>query len=269
MHLLRTRRAAALFLFDWHMSTPSTTSATADPVAIEKQAFRDGFKISISAMPGIFAWGMVTGMAMVKSGLTIWQALGMTFMVYAGSAQLASLPLMIANASVWVIFATAMIVNLRFVIFAAALGPHFAHLPWHRRIWYGYFNADMMMALFPQRFPPETLYRPAGKLGFFSGVGFPNWWAWQAGSVTGIVLASQIPQSWGIGFAGTLALLAIMIPLIVNSAALAGVVVAAVVAIAAAGLPYRLGLLIAVIAGMTVAMLIDTVIDRNKAGGKT
>ena len=59
-----------------------------------------------------------------------------------------------------------------------------------------------------------------------------------------------------------------MIPLIVNSAALAGVVVAAVVAIFAAGLPYRLGLLIAVIAGMTAAMSIDNLIDKRKGEGK-
>lgn len=233
-------------------------------IELEKQAFRDGFKVSGATMPGIFAWALVTGMAMVKSGLTIWQALGMTFLVFAGSAQLASLPLMAANASVWVVFVTAMIVNLRFVIFAAALGPHFAHLPWYKRIWYGYFNADMMMAFFPLRFQPDSLYQPAGKIGFFTGIAYPNWCSWQAGSVAGILLASQIPQGWGIGFAGTLALLAIMIPLVSNLPAVVGVAVAAIVAIAAVGLPYRLGLLIAVVLGIVAAMIVDSFIEAQK-----
>ena len=79
------------------------------------------------------------------------------------------------------------------------------------------------------------------------------------------MLASQIPPSWGIGFAGTLALLAILIPLVLNAAALGGVIAASIVAIVAAGLPYRLGLLLAVIAGMMVAMAIDTMIDKDKA----
>jgi predicted branched-subunit amino acid permease len=232
--------------------------------ALEKSAFREGMKIGAATLPGIFAWGMVTGMAMMKSGLTIWQALGMTFVVFGGSAQLASLPLIAADASIWVVFLTALVVNLRFVIFAAAIGPHFAHLPWYKRIWYGYFNADITIGLFPRRFPAETLDKPAGKVGFFTGIGYPNWWAWQSGSVAGILLASQIPQSWGIGFAGTLALLCITIPLIVNAAALAGVIVASVVAIVAAGLPYRLGLLLAVIVGMIAAMVVDTIIDRNE-----
>lgn len=233
-------------------------------IDLEKRAFREGFKACAPTMPGIFAWGMVTGMAMVKSGLTLPQALGMTFTVFAGSAQLAAVPLIAANVPIWVVFVTALVVNLRFVIFAAALAPHFAHLPWYKRLWYGYFNADITMALFPQHFPAETIHRTQGKVSFFNGIGYPNWCTWQAGSVAGILLAGQIPQSWGIGFAGTLALLAITIPLTVNVAALVGVVVASVVAIAAAGFPYRLGLLVAVIFGMIAAMVVDAWLDRKK-----
>lgn len=231
----------------------------------EKRAFSEGFKACAPTMPGIFAWGMVTGMAMMKSGLTLWQALGMTFLAFAGSAQLAAVPLMATNVPIWMVFLTALVVNLRFVIFAAAVGPHFAHLPWYKRLWFGYFNADITMGLFPQRFPAETIFRGEGKVGFFSGIGYPNWCAWQAGSVAGILLASQIPQNWGIGFAGTLALLAVMIPLVINRAALVGVIVASIVAVGAAGLPYRLGLLLAVILGMAAAMSVDTFLDKEKA----
>jgi predicted branched-subunit amino acid permease len=246
------------------MSNSEASMAQLPSIDVEKRAFHEGFKACVPTMPGIFAWGMVTGMAMVKTGLTIWQALGMTFLVFAGSAQLASLPLMAANVPIWMVFVTALVVNLRFVIFAAVIAPHFAHLPWYKRVWHGYFNADITMGLFPQRFPAETVHRTPGKLGYFNGIGYPNWCAWQAGSVAGILLASQIPQSWGIGFAGTLALLAITIPLIINSAALVGVVVASVTAVAAASLPYRLGLLLAVIFGMTAAMIVDVFLDKKK-----
>ncbi|TFW04741.1 branched-chain amino acid ABC transporter permease [Oxalobacteraceae bacterium OM1] len=231
---------------------------------VERRAFREAFKLSLPTMAGIFAWGMVTGMAMMKSGLTIWQALGMTFIVFAGSAQLASLPLIAANVPVWVVFVTALVVNLRFVIFAAAIAPHFTHLKWYKRLFLGYFNADITMGYFPQRFPSDTAHRTDGKVGFYKGIGYPNWVAWQGGSVAGILLASQIPESWGIGFAGTLALLAVMIPMTINIAALAGVTVAGITAVLAINFPYRLGLLIAVILGMAAAMAVDAVLDRKK-----
>ena len=55
-----------------------------------------------------------------------------------------------------------------------------------------------------------------------------------------------------------------MIPLTANAAALAGVLVAAVTAVAFIRLPYRLGLLIAVVLGMVAAMSVDTILDRRK-----
>lgn len=55
-----------------------------------------------------------------------------------------------------------------------------------------------------------------------------------------------------------------MIPLVINRAALVGVIVASMVAVAAAGLPYRLGLLLAVILGMAAAMIVDTFLDKEK-----
>jgi len=225
--------------------------------AREKSAFWDALRTSTQTVPGLVAWGAVTGMAMTQSGLSSWQALLMTFVVYAGSAQLAALPLIAAGAPVWMIFFTALMVNLRFVIFGAVIGPHFSHLPWFKRIWWGYFNADVVMAFFPQRFPENTPGKTVGKVGYFSGLAVPNWLGWQSGSVAGILLASQIPPGWGIGFAGTLALLAITVPLVVNRGALAGVLVAGATAVLAHHLPFRLGLLLAMVLGITAAMAVD------------
>lgn len=235
----------------------STTMSMQQADALERMAFRDGMRISAGTMPGIFAWGLVSGMAMIKAGLTIWQALCMSLVVFAGSAQLAALPLIGAHAPALVIFATALVVNLRFVIFSAALGPHFAHLGWLKRLGYGYFSSDLLMAFFPQRFPYSSLGRSVGKVGFFQGISAPNWLAWQGGAIAGLLLAGQIPESWQVGFAGTLALLGVMIPLTINLAALAGVLVSGAVAVAAIGLPFRLGLLLAVVLGMAAAMLAD------------
>lgn len=85
--------------------------------APNRDAWNEGFKTGLPTLFGIAAWGLVVGIAMVKSGLSVPQSLGMTLLVFAGSAQLASLPLIAAQAPIWVIFATALVVNLRFVIF--------------------------------------------------------------------------------------------------------------------------------------------------------
>jgi len=229
----------------------------------DPELWREGLKTGLPTLFGIGAWGMVVGIAMVKSGLTTLQACGMTFLVYAGSAQLASLPLILAHAPIWVVFATGLVVNLRFVIFSALLGPHFAHLPWKQRLFYGYISGDLTVALFLQRFP--TMAQIPGKLSYLQGLMFPNWLSWQAGTLVGIFLGSAIPTAWGLGFAGTLAILCITVPLIINSAALCGVVMAGVVSVAAYGFPYKLGLLAAVVAGMLAALAAEGLIEKRKA----
>lgn len=235
-----------------------------DNDARERTAFWDAVRACSQTVPGLFAWGAVTGMAMVQTGLSLWQCLVMTLFVYAGSAQLAALPLMAVGAPVWVVAFTAFMVNLRFVIFSAVIGPHFIHLPWWRRLWLGYNNADMVMGFFPQRFPAHTVGQNAGKLGYFRGLFISNWWGWQLGTLTGMLLSSQIPAAWGIGFAGSLALLALTIPMVKNKPTIIGVIVASAVAVATVSWPYRLGLLLAMVAGITAAVLTEHALDRQE-----
>lgn len=222
---------------------------------VERAAYQAGVKASMPTWFGVGAWGLVVGVAMIKAGLSLPQALGMTFIVFAGSAQLASLPLIAAQAPIWVIFLTALVVNLRFVIFSALLAPHFAHLHWRVRALMGFFSGDITVALFMQRFPD---FSPAeGKLAYLKGLVYPNWWAWQVGSVIGIFAGSQVPESWGLGFAGTLAIICIMLPLVMSRAAVIGAIAAGVVAVLAANFPYKLGLLLAVLVGMSVSMAVE------------
>jgi len=228
-----------------------------DPVA-----WREGFQVGLPTLFGLGAWGMVVGVAMVKSGLTVLQASVMTLVVFSGSAQLASLPLIAAGAPIWVIFATALVVNLRFVIFSALLAPHFLNLPLFQRFYLGYISGDLSIALFLQRYPSAAPER--GKLSFLKGLLYPNWVAWQVGTLTGVFLGSAVPTQWQLGFAGTLAILCILVPLVVNSAALCGVLVASIVSVLAHGLPYKLGLLVAVLVGMFTAIAVEETRGRRK-----
>jgi predicted branched-subunit amino acid permease len=236
--------------------------APARPADEDPALWREGFRAGAPTLFGIVAWGMVVGVALIKGGLTLNQALGMTLLVFAGTAQLAALPLIVAGAPIWVVFATALVVNLRFVIFAALLAPHFAHLPWYKRLMLGYTAGDLTVNIFLQRFPSEA---PAvGKVSYLAALLLPNWLAWQVGSLAGIFLGSTVPAEWGLGFAGTLAILCILVPAMLTSAALCGVVVASATAVLAFELPYKLGMLLAVIVGMMASMLVQELIARRK-----
>lgn len=245
----------------WQFNHMNSSASEPDIAAPHEPSWREGVRHGLPTLFGILAWGLVVGVAMVKSGLTVPQAIGMTLFVYAGSAQLASLPLIAAGAPIWVIFLTALVVNLRFVIFAAILAPHFARLPLKQRFFLGYAAGDMTVALYLQKFPTEK--PEVGKVSYLKGLLYPNWAAWQVGSIAGVLLGSTVPAEWGLGFAGTLAIIGITVPMVTTKPALCGVLVSGAVAVAAAGLPYKLGLLVAVLVGMAVAMAVESLNEKK------
>jgi|GEM_PF-40577 predicted branched-subunit amino acid permease len=115
--------------------------------------FRAGMRDMWPQAPGIAAWGLMTGVAMVKSGMSGVESLLMALLVFAGSSQLAAIPLLVAGAPAWVILATGFCVNLRFVVFSLHLRPYLMHLPLWQRLTHGYLTADISYVLFTRRFP--------------------------------------------------------------------------------------------------------------------
>ncbi|MCK7495706.1 MAG: AzlC family ABC transporter permease [Comamonadaceae bacterium] len=156
------------------------------------------------------AWGLVTGVAMVKIGMSQLEALGMTLLVFAGSAQLAALPLIAADAPIWVVLLTATVVNLRFVIFSAGLYPYFARYSLGRRLLLGYVTSDVGFAHLAatrwtaaqarrQRRQRRRASRRPAASGSSSASPPATGSSWQTMSILGIFLAGQRARRLGPG----------------------------------------------------------------------
>ena len=204
---------------------------------------------------GIFAWGLVTGTAMIQSGMGLTLALAMSLLVFAGSAQLATMPLLASGAPLWVIWATAACVNLRFVIFSAAWRPYLIVYPQWQRWRIAYFTADLNYVMFMRRFPEP---KPAPEqMPYFWGGTLCNWGSWHLSSLLGIFVGDAIPTHWGVGFAGSLALLGLTASLLVGRAAWVAAGVAGCAAVATYALPLKLNIVVAIAAAVAVGLLMD------------
>lgn len=214
-----------------------------------------GMRDMLPAFPAITAWGLVTGVAMVKSGLGVGLSLVMTLAAYAGSAQLASLPLLASAAPAWVIALTALATNMRFVIYAAALRRWLTAYSPRRLSLLGYLSGDFSFVMFMNRVAKDGAFEHRDA--WLLGLTFCNWFFWQVASIVGIVGAAVIPTEWGLEFAGTLALLALVVPSCRSLPGAAGALTAGGIALVTRAWPYRLGLLVGVVVGITVAMVIE------------
>jgi len=221
--------------------------------------FRVGASELAAVAPGIAAWGLMTGVAMAKSGMSLIEVLLMAILVFAGSSQLAALPLIVAGAPMWVILATSFCVNLRFMVFSAHLRPYVMHQSLWQRLFYGYAMADLNYVLFTKRFPHPSSDRAVikGQEAYWIGSCGVSWVSWVSASLLGIALANSIPLSWGLAFAGILALLGIMCSLATTRLRAVSAGVAGAAAVATFALPLKLNILVAIAAAVAVCLLLE------------
>lgn len=226
----------------------------------EHPEYRIGAREMLPQLPGLAAWGLMTGVAMVKAGLSVPEALAMTLLVFAGSSQLASLPLLVAGAPAWVILATGFCVNLRFVVFSLHLRDYLMHMPRWRRLVTGYLTTDMNYVFLTKRFPHPARDKAdlLAQEAYLSGGCGVNWMSWMCASVVGTVLANFIPTAWGLGFAGILCLLGIMCSLAATRLRVVSMVVAGAVGVAAYALPLKLNIVIAIGVAVLACLMLES-----------
>ncbi|MBA4256959.1 MAG: branched-chain amino acid ABC transporter permease, partial [Polaromonas sp.] len=153
-------------------------------------------------------------------------------------------------------------VNLRFVVFSAHLRPYVMHLPLRERLVTGYLTADLSYVFFAKRYPhAPTADTPAAELlaqqAYLAGNSGINWVAWIGASLLGIALANAIPAQWGLGFAGILALLGVMLSLATSPLRVVAMGVSGAAAVAAWALPLKLNIVVAIAAAVAFSLLMD------------
>jgi len=183
----------------------------------------------------------------------------MSSIVFAGSAQFVGAQLIGAGAPGIVILVTTFIVNLRHVLYSASVAPYLKQLNTRWKCLLAYFLTDEVYAIAITHFTQPGM-PPSGSPSvrwYFLGAGLAQWSAWQASTAVGIVLGTQIPAGWALDFAIALTFIALVIPTLTDRPTVAAALSAAVVAVLAAGWPYKLGLVLSAVVGILVGLLIE------------
>jgi predicted branched-subunit amino acid permease len=120
-----------------------------------------GVRASVPLLLGLVPFGLVAGVAAVDAGLTPFQAVGLSVVVFAGAAQLAVVDLLGRDASLAVVVLTATIINLRMSMYSASIAPHFAAFRRRWRVLCAYLLTDMSYALAIARFTEREGRRPS------------------------------------------------------------------------------------------------------------
>jgi predicted branched-subunit amino acid permease len=202
----------------------------------------------------IILWAFATGIAMGDI-LPVHLGILMALLAYAGSAQIIVLPLILINAPLSLMVFAAFIVNIRFIIFSASLFPYLQHLKFYQRLFLGYINGDFINMSYYKKFPKPatTKSQKLKQVYFYTGASFFNYLIWQFFNIAGVVLAQYVPKSWNLGFVGTLALVPVILPILLEKKVYALITLSSIgLALIYHDLPYRLPLLIATFFGIGI-----------------
>ena len=221
---------------------------------MDRSEFRRGVRDVIPLLLGIIPFGFIAGIATVNAGLGLPEAVGLSAIVFAGAAQLAALDLIGRDAPLAIVVVTAVVINLRMLMYSASLAPHLQHLSSRTKAAVAYLLTDQAYALAIARYRTEGSTR---SVAYYLGVAVTLWVVWQLTTVAGVVLGTSVPESLGLEFAVPLVFLALLIPAMEDGPTTVAGILAGVVAVATAGLPLNLGLLVGATAGILAGLLAE------------
>ena len=218
------------------------------------------FKGAVDTLPLIIAatpFAILFGALSLEYGLSFFAAIGMSAIVFAGASQFVAIGLIGAGAPIAIIIITVFVVNLRHMLYSISFMPRIKSLPKWQRVPMAFWMTDESFAVVSHYLNKEPSDKELHQ--YFWGSAMAMYVNWVLFTFIGVSLGQVIPDmtQWGLDIAMVLAFIAIFIPSIKNNAHFACFLVAVVAAIITYDWPYKTGLLISSLLGITVGVFIE------------
>ncbi len=223
----------------------------AAPQSTKSQATMQGLIRVSPLLLGVFPFALIAGTTAISKGLNLPEAFGFSWIIFAGAAQLAALELIGQQAPLFVVLMTAWIINIRMIIYSAAIAPHFRDESIKWRALLAYLLTDQAFVLSADEF--EKFPERNHKSFFYLGAGMGLFTTWQIGSAIGILVGGQLPPALSLDFAIPLTFIALLVPALKNKATLIAALSAGIAVVVLASVPLNLGFVAAIVIGIVSA----------------
>lgn len=224
--------------------------------------FLHGCRDILPLILGAIPFGIIFGTLAIGAGLSGWQAMGMSLLVFAGSAQFIAVTLITGGVGAAVVLLTTFVVNLRHALYSAAMQPFVRHLPNRWRIPLAFWLTDEAYAVIQHRYARDD--DSPHRHWFFLGAALTMYLGWQLSTLVGIAFGKAVPDiaSWGLDFAMIATFIGIAVPMMRSRPQVASALAAGAVALLCWQLPYKFGLVAAALAGILVGVSLERAAPR-------
>jgi predicted branched-subunit amino acid permease len=239
------------------------TGASADETPTVRSLALAGARDMGPMALGLVPFGVAIGGTIASSSIGLWPALASGPIILAGAAHLATLQMLDAGVAPVVIVVSALLINLRIVLYSATLAPWFAGVPRRRRLGLAATITDQLYLLCIERFPRGDL-DVRGRTAYYTGAAGCLVSIWLGAQYTAAVLGAELPAAVHLDMAAPLALTGLLARSAKTGSARVAAAAAIVVVAAGARLPLGSSILIATLGGILAAAVAEGVrgVDR-------
>ncbi|MDP5305902.1 AzlC family ABC transporter permease [Paracoccus spongiarum] len=211
----------------------------------------------------IIPFALLFGVVALEAGMDLAQVMGFSVLVLAGASQFTAVQLLSDNAPAIIVILSGLAVNLRMAMYSASLSPWLRRASARQKAWIAYALIDQSYALAIQHYERHPRLSLDQRLAYFAGTAVALCLPWMAASWLGATVGQAIPDDIALDFAMPITFLAMIAPMLRTVAHLVACFVAVAGALAFAGLPSGLGLLIAAPIGMVAGALVEARAERQ------
>ena len=219
-----------------------------------RREFVLGVRDQLPILMGVVPFGLIFGALARSAGIPALETQAFSVLIFAGSSQFIAAGLVAEATPALVIVLTILLVNLRHMLYSATLAPHLSRLPLRWKIALAWLLTDEAFAMASVRYQRPDRGYPHW---YFLGTGLTLWASWQVSTFLGITLGSILPGTTLLDFALPLTFLALLIPTLTDQPTLIVALSAGSLAVVLAPLPYKLGLMIAVLVSVGLGVFFE------------
>jgi predicted branched-subunit amino acid permease len=219
-------------------------------ITTPKTAYIRGLIASSPFILLIVPFATLFGVLATEAGLSVFETLTFSVVVIAGAAQFTALQLLQEEAPTVVVLASALAVNLRMAMYSASLTPYIGSAPLWQHALAAYVTVDQSYVVAIAKFEKSPEMTVPQRVAYFFGAVTPIVPLWYGFTVVGAYIGTQVPDSWALDFAIPITFLAMIAPMFRTLAHVVAALVAVVVSLLVASVPYSLGIIIAGAIGM-------------------
>jgi 4-azaleucine resistance transporter AzlC len=226
--------------------------------------FLHGLRDQLPILLGVVPFGLIFGALARNAGIPALESQAFSLLIFAGSAQFIATGLVVEATPAVVVVLTILLINLRHMLYSATMAPHLQRLNLRWKIALSWLLTDEAFAIASARYRRDQEGHPHW---YFLGTGLTLWASWQISTFLGISLGSILPGTTLLDFALPLTFLALLTPSLVDRVTISVAVTAGILAVLLAGLPFKLGLMIAVLSSVGLGVWLEARQDPTLTDG--